>query len=85
MIIGLIAGALTTFSALPQLLKVIKTKDTQSFSLSFLIIFCTGIFLWIVYGVMLRRLALILWNSITFFFWILVLFHKIKELRKEVN
>ena len=49
-IIGLIAGALTTLSFIPQVVQTIKTKNTKGISLPMYSIFVTGIFLWIVYG-----------------------------------
>ena len=46
-IIGLIAACLTTSSFLPQVLMVIKTKDTKSISLKMYSIFVIGTALWI--------------------------------------
>ena len=38
--LGLLAACLTTTSFLPQVLLVIKTKDTKSISLKMYILFC---------------------------------------------
>ena len=48
MIIGAIAACLTTFSFVPQVIKVVKTKDTKSISLVMYLMSCTGIFLWMI-------------------------------------
>lgn len=64
-IIGFIAAFLTTASMLPQLIKVVRTKDTKSLSLTMLSVLCIGISLWLVYGLMRQSLPLILANSIS--------------------
>jgi MtN3 and saliva related transmembrane protein len=51
-IIGLAAAALGGLSLFPQLLKVLKTKSTKDLSIGMFIIFCTIIFLWLVYGIL---------------------------------
>ncbi len=47
-IIGFVAAFLTTASMLPQLIKVVRTKDTKSLSLTMLTVLCIGISLWLV-------------------------------------
>ena len=64
-IVGLIAGTLTMFSFIPQVLKVWREKSAQGVSLSMYIIFCVGVLLWTVYGLMLGELPIILANGAT--------------------
>ncbi len=54
-IAGYLAATLTTISFVPQALQVIKTKDTHSISLSMYIIFVSGVFLWLVYGLLIAN------------------------------
>lgn len=49
-IIGFLAAILTTVAFFPQVIKVYKTQNTQSISLSMYIVFSIGILLWLVYG-----------------------------------
>ncbi len=65
-IIGLIAGCLTTLSFLPQVWHVWRTRSTQDISLVMYWVFCTGVFLWIVYGTLIGSWAVILANIVTF-------------------
>lgn len=65
-IIGYIAATLTTASFLPQAILTIKTKDTESLSLSMYSIFTLGVLLWLIYGVYLSDNAIIFSNAITF-------------------
>ena len=64
-IIGYLAATLTTVSFLPQAILTIKTKDTESLSLSMYSIFTLGVFFWLIYGLYLSDNAIIFANSIT--------------------
>ena len=78
MIIGAIAACLTTFSFVPQVVKVIKTKDTSGISLLMYLMSCLGIFLWMVHGLMIKDSALFYANLVTFVLALIVLVYKIK-------
>ncbi|MBD2314870.1 SemiSWEET transporter [Desertifilum sp. FACHB-1129] len=64
-ILGLTAGALTTLAFLPQMLKTYRSKSAKDVSSLMLITFCTGVFLWLVYGYFRKDVAVMLANSIT--------------------
>lgn len=64
-IIGILAGTLTTLAFLPQVIQVYKTKSTSDISIVMYSIFCTGVGLWIAYGVLLKALPILIANSIT--------------------
>ncbi len=63
-ILGLIAGALTTSGYIPQIVKGFRTKKMHDVSLMMVSILCVGMFLWIVYGYMVNDLALLISNII---------------------
>ena len=63
-IIGFIATTLTTACSLPQLVKIIKTKDSKSVSFLMYFMMTIGYALWIVYGVYSSSLQIILGNAI---------------------
>lgn len=77
-IIGLIAGACTTISFLPQVFKIYRTRETRGLSLGMYIILCVGISLWVVYGILSKSLPVIIANSIVFFLCIWIVIMKIK-------
>lgn len=77
-IIGLIAATCTTISFLPQAIKSWKTKHTKDLSLPMYLIVTIGVFLWLVYGLLINDLPLILANFITLMLSSSVLFLKIK-------
>ncbi len=78
MIIGAIAACLTTFSFVPQVVKVIKTKDTSGISLLMYLMSCLGIFLWMVHGLMIKDSALFYANLVTFILALIILVYKLK-------
>jgi len=77
--LGYAAATLTTISFVPQVIQVIKTKDTKSISLPMYIIFILGLSLWLVYGIMLKELPIILANLFTICFASVILIYKLRE------
>ena len=78
-IIGFLAAILTTVAFFPQVIKVYKTQNTQSISLSMYIVFSIGILLWLVYGFYLNSLPMIIANTITLVSSIYILYMKLKH------
>jgi MtN3 and saliva related transmembrane protein len=76
--IGLFAAACTTLSFLPQLIKIIRTKHTKDISLLMYLILGTGLFLWFVYGFLLRDLPIMIANGITFVLALAVVILRVK-------
>ncbi|MBD1905789.1 SemiSWEET transporter [Funiculus sociatus GB2-A5] len=77
-ILGLFAATLTTIAFLPQLFKIWHSKSAKDVSLEMLIIFCSGVFLWLVYGIYLQALPIIIANLVTLIFNLIILWFKIK-------
>ena len=63
--IGYLAATLTTASFLPQALLTIRTRDTESLSLSMYSLFTLGVLCWLIYGVYISNKAIIFANAIT--------------------
>jgi MtN3 and saliva related transmembrane protein len=77
-ILGLVAGALTTIAFLPQMFQIWRTKSARDVSYVMLIVFMIGLFLWLIYGIILGALPVILANGVTLFFNLIILWLKIK-------
>lgn len=75
--IGYVAATLTTASFLPQAILTIKTRDTESLSLSMYSLFTLGVFCWLIYGIYLNNNAIVIANSITFLLALSILSFKI--------
>ena len=78
-ILGILAGTLSTFSFIPQVIKTIKTKETRDISLLMYTILIIGFLLWVVYGIMRKDLPVIIANSVSFLFAATILILKIKS------
>ena len=76
--VGIIAGCLTTFALAPQVIKLMKYKNTKSISLIMCIMQITGVFLWLVHGLMINDFAVIFANEVSFIFISIILLYKIK-------
>lgn len=76
--IGSIAAIFTTGAFIPQVVKVIKTKDTSALSLGMYSMQVFGVFLWLIHGINIKDIALIGANSITFCLSVIILGYKIK-------
>lgn len=63
--IGLIAAFLTTASFLPQALMVLRTRNTESLSLTMYSMFTAGVACWLIYGVVIGSMPMIIANVIT--------------------
>ena len=77
-IVGLAAAAITVFSLFPQLVKVWKTKSTKDISLGMFSLFCSGVFLWFVYGILMNDLPIIIANFLGFIQAFIILMLKVK-------
>ena len=64
-VVGYMAAALTTGAFLPQTIKTIRTRDVKGLSSSMYGAFTLGVFLWTLYGVLMRAPEIIVANAIT--------------------
>ena len=75
---GYIAGALTTLSFVPQVLRAWKLKETRDLSLAMLVLFAAGILLWTLYGIWIGSLPVIAANVMTFVLLVILLWLKLR-------
>ena len=64
-LIGALAATATTVAFLPQVLHTLKTRDTKGISLSMYSVFTAGVFLWLVYGILIVAWPIIVANTLT--------------------
>lgn len=77
-ILGYVAATLTTLSFLPQVIKVWQTRSTKDLSLTTLVALNVGIFLWLIYGLVLGAMPVIVANGVTLILTLTMLFFKRK-------
>jgi MtN3 and saliva related transmembrane protein len=77
-VLGLIAGAITTGSFIPQVIRVYKLRSAREISLFFTILFVVGDALWLSYGIFLQSFPIVLWNCLGGVFAIMLLIGKLR-------
>ena len=80
---GFLAAFLTTIAFLPQLYKTWETKSADDVSLIMLILFITGLFCWIIYGLKIKSFPILIANVITFIFNFSILILKLSYNKKN--
>jgi MtN3 and saliva related transmembrane protein len=64
-LIGSVAAVLTTVSFVPQVVKVLRERQTSGISLGMYSLFTLGVALWFVYGILIGRPPVYLANGVT--------------------
>lgn len=77
-ILGTVAGALTTVSFVPQVVKIWKSKSAGDISFGMFSLFSTGILLWLIYGILIGARPIIVANSITLLLALAIVAMKIR-------
>ena len=81
--LGYLAGICTAIVFLPQTIQTIKSKDVKGLSLVTYIIYCIGMLSWISYGIYLNSVQMILFNAISLFFALIILYMIIANKTKK--
>lgn len=81
-LLGLVAACLTTGAYIPQVIKTWRTKATDDLSFGMYAMMTSGIFLWLIYGIINRDIPIIFANSIAIVLTFIILYFKIAELRR---
>ena len=71
---GYISGFCTMIAFLPQTIKSIKTKNVSGLSMSMYIIYSVALVFWMLYGAYLHSCQMLLFNAITLFFNVIILY-----------
>ena len=76
-VIGLVAAVCTTAANLPQLKKAWTTGQTDDLSLKTLLLFGSGLSLWIAYGFFQKDVVIILANGVSLVILSIILYLKL--------
>jgi MtN3 and saliva related transmembrane protein len=76
-LLGFVAGTLTAFAFMPQVLKTWQSDSCADLSMTMLGAQCAGVGLWIVYGVFMRSLPVIVSNTVTLTMCLALLYFKL--------
>jgi MtN3 and saliva related transmembrane protein len=81
--VGLIAGALTSGAAIPQVLLTYRTKHARDLSMWQLVLLDLGMLLWLIYGIFLNDLPLIFANIFSLVCYTALISMKLSYARRE--
>ncbi len=77
--LGFVAGACTTFSLVPQVLKAWRSADPEAISKRTYVIATFAYALWIVHGVMIWSLPIIVFNLLALLLGVAILVLKLRR------
>ncbi|HEY1501937.1 MAG TPA: SemiSWEET transporter [Acidobacteriaceae bacterium] len=63
--IGLVAAFCTTLSFVPQLIRVWRLRSAREISLIMFLVYAVGVFLWLLYGILIHSMPVILANAVS--------------------
>lgn len=64
-LVGSVAAILTTMAFVPQAVKTWRSRSTKDISLVMFLMFCAGVALWLVYGILIEAWPVIIANVLT--------------------
>jgi MtN3 and saliva related transmembrane protein len=77
-VIGYVAALFTTFSLLPQIIRIWKLKEARDVSLFMPLMVSVGAILWLVYGIMIAEAPVIAANAVSLLVALITLFVTVK-------
>jgi len=85
MLIGLVAGALTTAGYIPQIIKGYRTKRLEDISYLLLFMLLIGMGLWLLYGLLNWSMPLIIANTaaVMLVFTLIIMKHRYAAMAKQ--
>ena len=82
-IVGAFAAVISTTTLAPQVVRVLRTKDTEAISLATFVIICVSATLWGVYGMLIGSWPVIITNALTLPMGALILIFKLRQVMRD--
>lgn len=76
--LGYLAGICTAIAFLPQTIRTIKSKNISGLSLISYTIYFIGVLAWVLYGFYIHSVQMVIFNTISLIFTIIILYMIIK-------
>ncbi len=77
-IIGLVAGLITTLGYVPQVVKGYRSGSMEDVSLYMPLMLMVGMSLWLVYGIILKDPPIIFWNAVSVILNVVIILMKLR-------
>ncbi|QLH74964.1 MAG: SemiSWEET transporter [Methanomassiliicoccales archaeon] len=79
LVLGLLAGLLTTVGFIPQIVRAHRTKKMDDVSLFMPILLAIGMSLWLLYGALQGDVPIVMWNAIGLSLNLALIFMKVRS------
>ncbi|WP_243439416.1 SemiSWEET family sugar transporter [Fundidesulfovibrio soli] len=76
--LGIAAGCLTTASYLPQVLHTWRSRSVSDISLRMYVLLCSGVALWLLYGVVIDSIAVMAANGVSLVLTLAIMAMKVR-------
>ena len=83
--IGIMATVFAVSSTIPQILKIIKSKESEDISIWLALVLIIGLCLWVTYGIVKKDIVIIIANSISVLLNMIMLFLKVRYSRHPLS
>jgi MtN3 and saliva related transmembrane protein len=83
LLVGLIAGLMSTYSFVPQVTKCWRTGDTAAISLRMFAVRAFGLLLWTIYGFVVGSLPVLMFSALSFVLSSIILMLKVRGSRAQ--
>ena len=77
-LLGLVAGTLTTISFVPQVIRTWRSKSAKDLSLGMFSLLALGTVLWLSYGILIDSVPVIVANAVTLLLSSVLIFFKLR-------
>ena len=64
-VIGLMAGLITTLGYVPQIIKGYRSRSMEDVSIYMPLVLMAGLSLWLFYGIIIGDVPIIFWNAVS--------------------
>ena len=81
--IGYLAGTITMLAVVPQIVKAVKTHETDGISLIMLLVLLVGLGLWVLYGALTRTWPIVITNGISVLLYTFLFFFVLVERKRR--
>jgi len=78
-LIGFMAAIICSLSMTPQVLKIHRTKKTDDLSLGAFSVLATGLFLWLMYGLLIHSVPIVAGNAVGMSLTLYIIVMKIRH------
>ncbi len=82
LLVGLVAGCLSTYSLVPQVLKCWRTGETAAISKRMFTVRAIGLVLWNIYGYAAGNLPVVVFSTLSLMLSVLILVLKARHTRR---